>query len=62
MTAGYFTAACVFAGSLVRPVGGAVADRIGGIRALTIMYIVAAIAIAIASFHLPMAWMALTGR
>jgi MFS transporter, NNP family, nitrate/nitrite transporter len=60
VTAGYFTAACVFAGSLVRPVGGAVADRIGGIRALTIMYIVAAIAIAIASFHLPMAWMALT--
>ena len=39
MTAGYFTAACVFAGSLVRPIGGAVADRIGGIRALTVMYI-----------------------
>jgi NNP family nitrate/nitrite transporter-like MFS transporter len=60
VTAGYFTAACVFAGSLVRPIGGAVADRFGGIRALTVMYIVAAIAIAIASFHLPMAWMALT--
>jgi NNP family nitrate/nitrite transporter-like MFS transporter len=60
ITAGYFTAACVFAGSLVRPIGGAVADRYGGIRALTVMYIVAAIAIAIASFHLPMAWMALT--
>jgi NNP family nitrate/nitrite transporter-like MFS transporter len=28
--AGYFTAACVFAGSLVRPIGGNVADRIGG--------------------------------
>jgi MFS transporter, NNP family, nitrate/nitrite transporter len=27
VTAGYFTAACVFAGSLVRPIGGAVADR-----------------------------------
>ena len=60
VTAGYFTAACVFAGSLVRPIGGAVADRFGGIRALTVMYIVAAIAIAIASFHLSMAWMALT--
>jgi NNP family nitrate/nitrite transporter-like MFS transporter len=60
VTAGYFTAACVFAGSLVRPVGGALADRIGGIRALTIMYIVAAIAIVIVSFHLPMAWMALS--
>jgi MFS transporter, NNP family, nitrate/nitrite transporter len=60
VTAGYFTAACVFAGSLVRPIGGALADRIGGIRALTIMYIIAALAIVIVSFHLPMAWMALT--
>ena len=60
VTAGYFTAACVFAGSLVRPLGGAVADRFGGIRALTVMYVVAAVAIVIASFHLPMAWMALT--
>jgi NNP family nitrate/nitrite transporter-like MFS transporter len=57
--AGYFTAAAVFAGSLVRPVGGAVADRIGGIRALSIMYIVAATALVIASVHLPQAWMAL---
>jgi NNP family nitrate/nitrite transporter-like MFS transporter len=60
VTAGYFTAACVFAGSLVRPIGGAIADRIGGIRALTIMYIVAAVAITIVSFHLPEAWMALS--
>src|SRR5262249_34636385 len=45
VTAGYFTAACVFAGSLIRPIGGAVADRFGGIRALTVMYVVAAIAI-----------------
>ena len=37
-TAGYFTAACVFAGSLVRPVGGALADRIGGVRTLTVLY------------------------
>jgi MFS transporter, NNP family, nitrate/nitrite transporter len=57
--AGYFTAAAVFAGSLVRPVGGALADRIGGIRALSIMYIVAATALVIASVHLPQAWMAL---
>ncbi|MGO9360456.1 MAG: nitrate/nitrite transporter [Xanthobacteraceae bacterium] len=59
VVAGYFTAAAVFAGSLVRPVGGAVADRIGGIRALSIMYIIAALALTIASFHLPQAWMAL---
>jgi NNP family nitrate/nitrite transporter-like MFS transporter len=59
VAAGYFTAAAVFAGSLVRPVGGALADRIGGIRALSIMYTGAATALTIASFHLPQAWMAL---
>jgi NNP family nitrate/nitrite transporter-like MFS transporter len=41
VAAGYCTAAVVFAGSLVRPVGGAIADRIGGVRALTAMYAVA---------------------
>jgi NNP family nitrate/nitrite transporter-like MFS transporter len=60
VTAGYFTAACVFAGSLVRPLGGALADRVGGIRALTVMYVVASGANSNTSFHLPMAWMALT--
>ncbi len=59
VTAGYFTAACVFAGFLVRPVGGALADRIGGIRALSIMYTVAAASIAVVSVGLPQAWMAL---
>ncbi len=58
-TAGYLTAACVFAGSLVRPIGGIVADSIGGIRALSIMYVVAAVALAVVSFGLPEAWMAL---
>jgi len=43
---GYCTAACVFAGSLVRPMGGALADRIGGVKALMIVYIVAAVALA----------------
>ena len=59
IVAGYFTAACVFAGSLVRPIGGNLADRIGGIRALSIMYVVAAAAIALVSVGLPAAWMAL---
>ena len=40
--AGYCTAACVFAGSLTRPIGGLVADRIGGIRTLLVMYSIAA--------------------
>lgn len=46
IVAGYYTAACVFAGSLVRPIGGALADRIGGIRTLSVVYIVAALALA----------------
>ncbi len=57
--AGYFTAACVFAGSLVRPIGGAVADRIGGIKSLTVMYVFAALFLGIVSLGLPEAWMAL---
>ncbi|HXZ00642.1 MAG TPA: nitrate/nitrite transporter [Stellaceae bacterium] len=59
VTAGYFTAACVFAGSLVRPVGGAVADRVGGVRSLNLLYLVAATALIVISFGLPRAWMAL---
>jgi NNP family nitrate/nitrite transporter-like MFS transporter len=59
VVAGYFTAAAVFAGSMVRPVGGAVADSIGGIRALSIMYTVAAVALAVVSVRLPEAWMSL---
>ena len=58
-TAGFFTAACVFAGSLVRPIGGNVADRIGGIKSLTVMYVLAAIFLTIVSFGLPEAWQAL---
>ncbi len=57
--AGYFTAACVFAGSLVRPIGGHVADRIGGIRSLSVMYVVGGAMLALVSFGLPNAWMAL---
>lgn len=59
VTAGYFTAACVFAGSLVRPVGGAIADRVGGVRSLNLLYLVAATALAVVSLGLPRAWMAL---
>jgi len=51
VTAGYFTAACVFCGSLVRPIGGALADRIGGIKTLSFTYAVAAIALVAVSFH-----------
>lgn len=59
VTAGYFTAACVFAGSLVRPVGGIVADRIGGIRTLSFMYVLAACLLFIASLGIQSVEMAL---
>jgi NNP family nitrate/nitrite transporter-like MFS transporter len=49
--AGFFTAACVFAGSFLRPVGGAVADRIGGVRTLIVVYGLAAAGLALAAFH-----------
>lgn len=60
VTAGYFTAACVFAGSLVRPLGGLVADRIGGIKSLSIVYVVAAAALFVVSTGLSQAWMGLS--
>jgi len=50
VTAGFLTAACVFSGSLLRPFGGALADRIGGIRTLSITYVVAATALVLVSF------------
>lgn len=59
VTAGYFSAACVFAGSMVRPVGGAVADRVGGVRTLSVLYVIAATALILVSFQPPHAWMAL---
>jgi NNP family nitrate/nitrite transporter-like MFS transporter len=58
--AGYFTAACVFAGSLMRPLGGALADRIGGIRTLLVVYTIASLLIAGVGFNLPSSYAALT--
>ena len=59
VTAGFFTAACVFAGSFIRPVGGAIADRVGGVRTLSVVYVLAAFGLAIASFKLSSPWIAL---
>lgn len=56
VVAGFFTAACVFAGSFLRPVGGALADRFGGVSTLTVVYILAALGLALASFHAPSVW------
>lgn len=57
--AGYFTAACVFAGSMIRPMGGFVADRIGGIRTLLVVYTLAAALIFTISFGFDSRWVAL---
>jgi NNP family nitrate/nitrite transporter-like MFS transporter len=37
--AGYFTTLCVVAGSFLRPVGGYLSDRFGGLRMLTALYV-----------------------
>lgn len=57
--AGYYTAACVFAGSLMRPLGGALADRIGGIRALLVMYTIASLSIGVVGLNLESSTLAL---
>ena len=57
--AGFFTAACVFAGSFSRPVGGWFADRFGGVRTLSTVYLLAIAGLTLASFAWPSAWIAL---
>ncbi|TKC86265.1 NarK/NasA family nitrate transporter [Trinickia terrae] len=49
-TAGWATAACVFAGSAMRPFGGLLADRIGGTRSLLTVYGAVAALIGTAGF------------
>ncbi|MDR3517770.1 MAG: NarK/NasA family nitrate transporter [Azospirillaceae bacterium] len=53
ISAGYLTAGCVFAGSLARPFGGALADRMGGLRTLSGVYAIAALALVVVSRDLP---------
>ncbi len=50
VTAGLMVALVVFAGSLFRPVGGMVADRIGGIRALQILFMIVSLSYLAISF------------
>jgi len=47
--AGEMAALCTLVGALGRPFGGALADRLGGIRALTVFYAIAALALVGAS-------------
>jgi len=59
IVAGYCGAACVFAGSMLRPLGGNVADRIGGIKTLIYVYALAAITLVVISFGQNSLWTAL---
>ncbi|MDD5211222.1 MAG: NarK/NasA family nitrate transporter [Sulfuricurvum sp.] len=38
VVAGYFGALCIFAGAMLRPVGGAVADKMGGVKSLYVFF------------------------
>jgi NNP family nitrate/nitrite transporter-like MFS transporter len=38
VVAGYFGALCIFAGAILRPVGGAIADSLGGVKSLYIFF------------------------
>jgi NNP family nitrate/nitrite transporter-like MFS transporter len=50
IAAGLMVAIVVFAGSMFRPLGGYLADRIGGVRALQILFVVVALAYASIAF------------
>ncbi|MDQ7042710.1 MAG: MFS transporter [Sulfurimonas sp.] len=45
--AGYFGALCIFAGTILRPIGGSIADKIGGIKALYIFFSIVTIMVTI---------------
>jgi len=48
--AGYFGALTIFAGAVLRPVGGNVADKIGGVKALYFFYGSVAVLVALTAF------------
>ncbi|TLY36665.1 MAG: NarK/NasA family nitrate transporter [Nitrospirae bacterium] len=54
--AGWTAAACALAGSLFRPVGGFIADRLGGLRVLAVLYPVIAVLIGITAMLLPLSF------
>jgi len=60
VVAGYFAAFCIMAGALLRPVGGAIADKIGGIRSLYIFLSSVAILIFMNAFMSLSFWFAIS--
>jgi NNP family nitrate/nitrite transporter-like MFS transporter len=57
--AGFATAACAFVGGSIRPIGGYLSDRMGGIVVLGALYLLAAAALIVLSFNIPSFWVAL---
>lgn len=58
VTAGYYTAVCILAGTALRPLGGWMADKFGGIRTMQRLYIVTAACMLLVSFSLSF-WIAI---
>ena len=54
VTAGYYTAICILAGTVLRPVGGWMADKFGGIRSMLRLYAATAVCMLFVSFSLPL--------
>jgi NNP family nitrate/nitrite transporter-like MFS transporter len=54
--AGYFATLCVIAGSFLRPLGGYLADRFGGIRMLTLLFLLLGTVMAILSALPSLTW------
>lgn len=54
VSAATFAAICVFAGSFLRPVGGYLADRFGGIRILVVLFAVISLVASAIGFLLPL--------
>lgn len=58
--AGYFGALCIFAGAVLRPVGGAIADKMGGVKSLYVFYgSIVVLSLITALIQLPF-WVAIT--
>jgi len=59
ITAGDLTSLCVVSGSFLRPVGGMLADKLGGIRMLTVLFgLVALLVLGVA--QVPALWLGIT--
>ncbi len=57
VTAGYYTAVCILAGTALRPLGGWLADKFGGIRTMQRLFVATAVCMLLVSFSLPL-WLA----